>query len=194
MPRIDTRKFYLSAIKKHGVSAKGVNWLSKENQELRFKEILQLLPYVLNEYSLGDAGCGFGDFYSYLIKNNRQLKNYLGIDAHIEIVELASANTEVEILHLDICKESVPIKDYYVCSGALNILTYFETHLFIQNCYNSSRKAFIFNTLYGDKESETYNYLQKDFIESIAKKLNVKKVIYKEGYLESDITVMFVKK
>ena len=30
MPRIDTRKFYLSAIKKHGVSAKGVNWLSKE--------------------------------------------------------------------------------------------------------------------------------------------------------------------
>ncbi len=110
------------------------------------------------------------------------------------MVELASSNTEVEILHLDICKESVPIKDYYICSGALNILTYFETHLFIQNCYNSSRKAFIFNTLYGSKESETYNYLGKDFIESIAKKLNVKKVIYKEGYLENDITVMFLKK
>lgn len=194
MPRIDTRKFYLSAIKKYGLSARGVNWLSKENQDLRFLEILKLLPCDLSEYSLGDAGCGFGDFSSYLIKHDRQLKSYLGIDAHIEMVALASSNAEVEILHLDICKESVPIKDYYICSGALNILTTFETHLFIQNCYNSSRKAFIFNTLYGNKESETYNYLQKDFIESIAKKLNVKKVIYKEGYLENDITVMFLKK
>lgn len=193
MPKIDSFTFYSNAIKKHGIDAKGVNWLSKKNQELRFDEILQLLPDVLSEYSLGDAGCGFGDFYHYLVKKDKQVKHYMGVDSLLEMVSLATTQTQEEILHLDICKETLPVKDYYICSGALNILTSFETHLFIHNCYKSSRKAFIFNTLYGDRASDTYNYIQKKEIQSIAEKLKVRKVIYKEGYIENDITVMFEK-
>ena len=194
MPKIDTFNFYANAIKKHGTTAKGVNWLSKKNQELRFKQIVQLLPKDISLYSLGDAGCGFGDFYHYLTRLKKPLKHYTGIDSHSDMVRIAQEQTQQEILLLDISKESLPLKDYYVCSGALNVLTLFETHLFIQNCYNSSKKAFIFNVLYGDKKSDTYNYLQKETFESIAKKLDVVKVVYKEGYLENDITVMFMKK
>jgi len=193
MPKVDTTKFYLNAIKKHGHNAKGLNWSSKENQELRFHKIVQLLPPQLNAHSLGDAGCGFGDFYHYLKKKNKKPASYLGVDSLSDMVSIALDNTLAEILHLDICKEALPVKDYYICSGALNILNPFETHFFIQNCYNSSRKAFIFNALYGDKKSDTYNYVSKETLESIAKQLNVKKVIYKEGYLENDITVVFEK-
>jgi len=193
MPKIDSLKFYSNAIKKHGVCAKGVNWLSQENQELRFREIMQLLPDRLSIYSLGDAGCGFGDFYHYLLREKTIPIDYTGIDSLVEMVSLASTQTQVEILHLDICKEPLPVRDYYVCSGALNILTPFETHLFIQNCYKSSVKAFIFNTLYGNGSSDTYNYMQKSSIENIAKILKVKQIIYRDNYIKNDITVMFLK-
>ena len=194
MPKIDSTRFYLNTIKKYGTTPKGVSWLSAHNQTVRFKEIVQLLPTALTSFSIGDAGCGFADFYKYLVHIDRKPKLYTGIDSLYEMTTIATNQTPDEILHLDICKETLPIRDYYVCSGALSLLTLFETHLFLQNCYNSSREAFIFNTLYGSKQSDTYNYLQKEFIESVAKKLNVKKVIYTEGYLESDITVMFIKK
>ncbi len=194
MPKIDSTKFYANAIKKYGRSARGVNWLSQENQTIRFAVIAKLLPTNLQHCSLADAGCGFGDFYHYLQTIKKNLQTYTGIDSHPQMVAVARETTKQTILHLDICKASLPIHDYYICSGALNVLTPFESHLFIQNCYHSSREAFIFNVLYGDKTSDTYNYLQKETLESIAKKLDVKKVVYKEGYLENDITVMFVKK
>ncbi|MDF1878189.1 class I SAM-dependent methyltransferase [Sulfurimonas sp. SAG-AH-194-C20] len=193
MPKINSSKFYTSAIQKYGLNAKGLNWSSKKNQELRFHEILQLLPEQLDTFCIGDAGCGFGDFYRYLGKKDRKPASYLGVDSLSDMVSIASTQTPTEILHLDICKEELPIQDYYICSGALNVLTDFEIHLFIHNCYNSSRKAFIFNALYGDKESDTYNYMQKYEIENIAKNLKVKNIIYREGYLENDITVMFLK-
>jgi len=194
MPRINNEKFYKSAIIKHGQTAKGLNWNSKDNQEIRFKIILELLPKNLNEISLADAGCGFGDFYTYIKKNSKiSSVNYLGIDAISEICAIARKQTEAKIIMCDITQDVLPTKDYYICSGALNILTLFETYQFIKNCYKSSKKAFIFNALYSQTESETYNYLTKEKIEKIAKGLSVKKIIFKDGYLEKDITVCFYK-
>jgi len=190
MPRINNELFYTSAIKKHGATPLGVNWLSQINQESRFEVILSLLPQNLDDFSLGDAGCGFGDFYHF---SKTKPKVYTGIDSVKEMVQIASTKIASEIIHADICKEKLPIQDYYICSGALNILTLFETHQFINNCYKSSKKAFIFNALYGNKESQTYNYLTKEQILSIAQVLNVGKIVFKENYLKNDITVGFFK-
>ena len=194
MPRIDSAKFYTNAIEKFGETPQGLNWLTQESQELRFKEILALLPQDLSSFSLGDAGCGFGDFYHYLSQQKKKPQHYTGIDSLQKMVDIASKKTQEEILCLDICTDTLPTRDYYICSGALNILHPFETHLFLRNCYKASRYAFIFNCLYADKESETYNYLQKKSIESIALELNVEKIIYRENYLENDITLMFMKR
>ncbi|MCW8837117.1 MAG: class I SAM-dependent methyltransferase [Thiovulaceae bacterium] len=193
MPKIDNEKFYTSAIDKHGVSAKGVNWSSASTQTIRFKTILRLLPNELNKYELLDAGCGFGDFYLYLEKNKNLPKNYVGIDCHDDMVSIASNNTGCEILNIDIVQESLPKADYIVCSGAMNVLNSYETYLFMRNCYLSSKVAFIFNILHGKKESETYNYLTTKQIELFAKELNVNKVTFLEGYLDADITVRFDK-
>jgi len=193
MPKIDSEKFYTSAIEMHGISAKGVNWASKENQELRFDALLKLLPDDLSNFVLGDAGCGFGDFYLYLEKKRKVPKKYIGIDSLVDMYSIASENTAQEIIIADICKDELPVVDFYVCSGALNVLTPFETQLFIQNCYKSSKKGFIFNALLGEKKSETYNYLSITQVEKIAKDLDVKTVEFYEGYLEDDITVGFFK-
>ena len=193
MSRIDNEKFYTSAIQMHGTSPKGVNWHSKETQHVRFKIILELLPNDMKNITLVDAGCGFGDFYLYLLKKKQQLKNYIGIDTLIDMYSIASENTGCEIIVADITKDELPIADYYICSGAMNVLDRFETYLFIQNCYKSSKKGFIFNILHGEDNSKTYNYFTKKDIHKIAKTLNVKKIIIKENYLEKDISFGFYK-
>lgn len=187
MPTIDNQKFYLNAIKKHGQNAKGLNWNSSNNQTLRFEKLLQLLPQDLPNYTLADAGCGFGDFYDYLA---HKPKEYTGIDVLEEMVKIAQQNTSSKIIQADLTKTTPPVHDYIVCSGALNILTKFETSLFLQNCYNSVRKGFVFNCLIG-RESDTFNYLDKKFLEQNALALGVKKIEYLEGYIPNDITVGF---
>lgn len=193
MPRINSEMFYKSAIDRHGTSAKGVNWYSKKSQRIRFDMILELLPKNMNDFSVVDAGCGFGDFFFYMQKKKRLPKKYIGIDSLLDMYSIASEKTGEEILMADICRDALPSADYYLCSGAMNVLESFETHLFIRNCYDSCSKGFIFNILHGEKESETYNYFTTAQIEAIAKDLNVKEVVFREGYMEDDITVGFFK-
>lgn len=193
MPRVDSQKFYSSAIDKYGITAKGVNWHSKESQKIRFDIILEMLPDELNSYSIADAGCGFGDLYLYMAKKKRAPKKYIGIDSLADMYSIASERTGCEILIADICKESLPAADYYVCSGAMNVLEEFETHLFVQNCFNACRVGFIFNVLHGEKKSETYNYLTTSQIEQMAEHLGVQKVVLRNDYMQEDITVLFLK-
>ncbi|MDD5372786.1 MAG: class I SAM-dependent methyltransferase [Sulfurimonas sp.] len=193
MPRIDNKTFYSTAIEKYGITAKGVNWHSKESQKMRFDIILEMLPKDMNNYSVADAGCGFGDLYLYMLKKKRAPKEYIGIDALVDMYSIASERTGCEIIVADICKDRLPSADFYICSGAMNVLEEFETHLFVQNCFSSCRVGFIFNVLHGEKESETYNYLTTTQIEQMAADLGVKEVIFRDDYMQDDITVMFLK-
>jgi len=189
MPRIDSEKFYTSAIDMHGVSAKGVNWNSKESQHIRFDAIMEMLPPSLREFTLVDAGCGFGDFYLYAQRKNKLPKQYIGIDSIPEMYSIASKRTGCEILIADICKDELPSASYYICSGAMNVLESFETHLFIRNCYEASEKGFIFNILHGDKKSETYNYFTSSQLKQIISKIGAKNIKILNDYLEGDITI-----
>ncbi|MBD3796604.1 MAG: class I SAM-dependent methyltransferase [Campylobacterales bacterium] len=187
MPTIDNKKFYRSSLQKYGQTAKGLNWTSEIRQTLRFDQIVKLLPENLDAFTLTDVGCGFGDFYNYL---DKKPKKYTGIDLLQEMVAIAKQNTSQEILCQDLIKNPPAICDYTICSGALNILTKFETTMFLQNCYKASKKGFIFNCLTG-KQSDTFNYLDKKFIEQTALTLGVNEIKYLEDYIPNDITVGF---
>lgn len=204
MPKIDNKTFYSTAIEKYGITAKGVNWHSKESQKMRFDIILEMLPEDISRYSIADAGCGFGDLYLYMLKKKRAPKEYIGIDSLPDMYSIASDRTGCEIIIADICTtrafppdgqgtDELPQADFYICSGAMNVLEEFETHLFVRNCFLSSNIGFIFNVLHGDKKSETYNYLTTPQIERIAADLGVKKVVLRDDYMQDDITVLFLK-
>lgn len=75
MPKIDNKSFYSTAIEMYGITAKGVNWHSKESQNLRFEIILEMLPSEMSSYSVADAGCGFGDLYLYMLKKRECQKS-----------------------------------------------------------------------------------------------------------------------
>ncbi|MFT5659847.1 MAG: SAM-dependent methyltransferase [Sulfurimonas sp.] len=189
MPRIDSEQFYHSSIKKHGRSAQGVNWVSQETQELRFDIILDMLPNKID--SLADAGCGFGDFFTYLQYATTKCNKYIGIDSLVEMCTIATENTKEEIILANITVDVLPSCEYYICSGAMNILNSFETHMFIQNCLQASEKAFIFNILCGNKESDRFNYITANKIKKIAKSLGVKRIEMRDDYMNNDITVGF---
>ena len=189
MPKIDSEKFYLSSLKKYGIDPKGVNWVSQETQELRFDMLIRMLPNTLN--SLVDAGCGFGDFYIYLQKKNIQCKKYIGIDSLHKMCTIATKNTKQEIILADVIKDKLPFAEYYVCSGAMNILNEFETYLFIKKCLEASQKAFIFNILHGTKQSSTYNYITSEKIKTLAKELHVKDIKIEDSCMKNDLTVGF---
>ena len=193
MPRVDSQKFYSSAIDKYGITAKGVNWHSKESQKIRFDVILEMLPSNISSFTIADAGCGFGDLYLYMQKKKKLPKEYIGIDSLSDMYSIASDRTGCEIVIADICKDRLPEADYYVCSGAMNVLEEFETHLFVRNCFNASRVGFIFNVLHGEKKSETYNYITTSQIEQMAAYLGVKKTVLRDDYMQDDITALFLK-
>ena len=193
MPKIDDKTFYKTAIERYGITAKGVNWHSKESQKIRFDIILDMLPKDISSYGVADAGCGFGDLYLYMLKKEKKPKEYIGIDSLIDMYSIASDRTGCEIVVADICKDRLPSADYYICSGAMNILESFETHLFIRNCYYASKEGFIFNVLHGDKKSKTYNYMTTKQIKQIAEELGVGKLILRDDYMQDDITALFLK-
>lgn len=188
---IDNRRFYLSGIREHGCTPQGLRWHSKQSQEIRFHQLLMLLP---NDFrSVVDAGCGFGDLYLYLCNKHENKIDYIGLDSLDMMVEEAIKRTDVSAIYqCDILTDTLPVGEFYVCSGALNILTPKAAFRFIERCYTASSRGIVFNFLEGSKKSKTYNYLHASDITTLGEKLNAR-VVFRRGYYERDCTVAFYK-
>jgi SAM-dependent methyltransferase len=188
MPRIDNRLFYEKAIVKHGYTAKGLNWNSHTSQHTRFQVIYGLLKETLAQSSLVDAGCGFGDLYLFLEQKRAAPKHYLGYDSLETMVHMAMNRTGQPCVCCDILHDPLVEADYYVASGSMNILNRFETMLFIERCYEASRKGFVFNLLRGVDDSSTFNHWEPSEIAALVKTFGCK-VELREGYMDGDFTM-----
>lgn len=190
MPRVDNEHFYAASLKKHGATAQGVHWRSEDNQRIRFDQIVSLIPYNGDAIRIVDAGCGLGDLYRYLHPLMKENLDYIGLDSYDAMAAIAAQRAGGEIRCLDVLHDVLPHADYYVCSGALNILTPYESRRFIRRCFDASKRGFVFNFLEGEDNSSTYNYIRADSIEALARDLNAR-CILKRGYLSDDCTAAF---
>ena len=189
---LSNHTFYSRAYTKHGVSPQGVNWYSLQTQEIRFDVIATLLKEELSKSSIADAGCGFGDFYLFLQAQDLAPKHYIGIDVMEEFLQVAKKR----LLHArgcsftckNILKEPLPHADWYVCSGALNILSDFNTWLFIEKMLIYARKGVVFNILQGRRDGSNFNYKEKDEMVNFLEEKGLEYEII-EGYLEKDMTI-----
>ncbi len=189
MPKIDPKYFYLAALQKYGVSAKALCWNSKEHQQIRFEVIRQALPNDLGNITIADAGCGFGDFWLFLQKRGEKPKHYIGIESLERFVHIAKKKSKQDIRYLDVLTDALPKADYYICSGTLNTLTLFESFLFVKKCLDASRNGVVFNFLYGNKESDIYNYIDDVKIEAMLRDFHAEIFFEQSGYLENDKTI-----
>ena len=188
MARVNQKEFYQNNYDIHGISAQGVAWDSAQTQKRRFSAISSCLGDVSQD-TLVDAGCGFGDFYLYLKEKENLPKSYIGLDLCAPMVEEAKVRTGCKIIQKDILNQSIPMADWYVASGSMNLLTKIETCIFIQRCLEKSRKGFVFNLLEGKEREGTYSYWKPHDIRKLCQSF-CKKVEIKEGYMEDDFTVM----
>ncbi|MBE0498158.1 MAG: class I SAM-dependent methyltransferase [Campylobacterales bacterium] len=190
MSRIDNEKFYTASIEKYGDTAKGAHWNSVQSQEKRFEILLSCISD--EEFSVVDAGCGFGDLHVYLKAKEVPFSSYSGLDISPSMAKIARTKTGCEIIECDICRDALPAAEYYICSGAMNILSRFETYLFIRNCYSACTKGFVFNLLMGKDDSLVYNHFYPDELQGLFDELGAKVKIIK-GYVEHDFTVFMQK-
>ena len=111
---------YKSTFSKHGASALGVDWPSKEGMDLRFSKTLRLMNPCSSDYSVLDVGCGYGAFYEYLLAQNFK-GLYTGIDIVPELVEEGRRrNPSASFVCGDfLADEKIPKADFVVCSGIL---------------------------------------------------------------------------
>lgn len=189
MPYKDNRLFYTNAIIEHGISAQGLRWKSTFTQYKRFEILTSFIEDNISNSSLVDAGCGFGDYISYLEKIDKTPLSYLGIDCEELMISIASKrfpNKKFKIQN--ILNDNLIESDYYICSGAMNILENEEVNKFIRNCFGASKKAFIFNFL----KNDPLTAISIDKIISYCKELTGK-IIIKDNYLENDITIYLEK-
>lgn len=190
MNRVDNQHFYQTGIVEHGYTPQGLRWHSRQSQEVRFHQLLSLLP--ANALSVIDAGCGFGDLYLYLCTHGRGEIGYIGLDALEIMVDEASRRTEQMIYQCDILCDPLPSGEFYLCSGALNILTHQAAYQFIERCFLASSRGMIFNFLEGNEKSKTFNYLPFSRIKLLGEKLGAR-VISRRHYYDADCTVAFYK-
>ncbi len=190
MARIDQKDFYQNNYNRYGVSAKGVAWDSLQTQKRRFSAIVSCLGDIKND-TFVDAGCGFGDFYVYLKEKNNLPKTYIGLDLCEPMVKEAKVRTGCKIVQCNILHQSIPPADWYIASGSMNLLTDLETRIFIQRCFEKSRKGFIFNLLDGKKCEGDFSYWHPHDILKFCSTFS-KNVELKEGYMEGDFTVILL--
>ncbi|TDW47139.1 methyltransferase family protein [Flavobacterium sp. 270] len=154
----EVREYYTAKIKQFGATPQGVDWNSKESQELRFDVLSTLIDEPV--FSVLDFGCGFGSMFEYYSKKYENF-NYTGFDIAEEMIQEAVI-TFTESKNA-VWTASLPNKkyDYVIASGIFNVklentdenwLSYIlET---IQTLNEVSEKGFAFNILtsYSDKE------------------------------------------
>ena len=109
-------------LKKHGYSPKALGW-DKGKQFLRFRELTNL--WNLENSSILDIGCGFGDFVNYLKLEGIKPFNYTGIDLVKEFVD--KAKNEHQDQNIELCVGdflSLPFSkkfDFCIASGTFNL-------------------------------------------------------------------------
>ena len=115
-------KYYEELYKKYGYSPKSLGW-EKGKQFLRFHQLT--CDFELENTSILDVGCGFGDFIKYLNLNKIKNIKYVGVDIIEEFIlkakKLYSSDDikfyKSNFLDLEISETF----DYGIASGTFNL-------------------------------------------------------------------------
>ena len=184
---------YTKLYAKFGDNPASIGW-PKGKQNIRFSTISQLGN--LNNSSVLDVGCGFGDFSSFLKLNNINLKKYLGVDINKEFIDIAKIkNPDATFKVLDIEKDTLPKFDWSVAIGITNKSgSYRYIEKLLKRMLDISKKgvAMDFLSTYVDYKTKGTFHTSPEHIFKIAKKLS-KRVAIRHDYLPFEFCVYLYK-
>jgi SAM-dependent methyltransferase len=115
-------KLYDGRVRSLGIGPKSVGWESTEQQELRFRNLIQGLS--LENSSVLDLGSGFGDLVFYLESQDVCISRYLGVEVSEEMLtasrKLLEGNQKVSFAQANFLDFNSGSWDFVFASGSLN--------------------------------------------------------------------------
>ena len=192
------RNFYDPWMDGTGSNASRLAWNNTYNQYIRFDILRKNIR--LNDLSLLDVGCGFGDLLDYLNKNQIRIE-YTGVDILKRTVLIARRlHPTATFYNIDIFKEDDQIKNHDIvfASGTFN-LDVGNNDEFIKRVievfHSKSNKYFCFNLLHErseDKEKYYYYTSPKNILALLNDYPCEVKIV--DDYLNNDFTVICKKR
>ena len=114
-------KYYDVTRSLYGEGDPRVLWKHKEYQLRRFERQVSLFDF--SGKSILDIGCGYGDFYFYILEKGMQPSAYIGIDLVESHCNVARERLPADaiVFHGDFLESQLENSDISVLSGALNV-------------------------------------------------------------------------
>ncbi len=157
---------YQTRFYREGETPKTLGWGCREDQLERFRAICE--NNSLNGKTILDLGCGFADFYGYLLETGVEC-NYIGTDIIPEFIELCREKYKGgTFIHANILleRDKIPETDIVVTTGTLNLklnlidnLVYTEN--FMKEAFAKAKEAFVVDFL---SSHLTKDYPKEDFV------------------------------
>src|SRR5689334_8102286 len=85
----DIDQYYSEKLKKFGATPQGVDWKDAASQNIRFEQLLKLVPGN-SAFSLNDLGCGFGSMFEYMLGKGYESFHFNGYDLSSEMIDQAN--------------------------------------------------------------------------------------------------------
>lgn len=184
---------YRKLYRKYGFHHLSLSWASTASQQKRFQVFAQQLKSQGSSLSVLDLGCGFGDFYRYLIQAQYKI-DYTGVDIMKEFIQEAQKRypqaqwkLKDALAYLDSDKKY----DYIFGSGLFAFSNRKKFEKIILKAIDSMNEAFIFNiheTNHADFFSPSFEDIKK-----IIEKENNMRIKKIDNYLSDDYTVILMK-
>jgi len=168
-----------------------VGWSSEFSKNIRFEVLCRIGN--LNNRSILDVGCGFGDLYTLLARHYHSF-SYQGVDINPNMIEAARVRyPEVLFLTMDFGEYQGQKFDYVLASGALSFKVSDYKHLYfgyIEKMFALANLGVAFNMLNADYHRDddtfaTYSIPEvHEFCSSLTKNISVSR-----DYLQHDFTL-----
>ena len=177
---------------------KRCGWRTPSSQNIRFLTLSLISD--LNGCEVIDIGCGLGDFFGYLVKENIQA-HYVGIDISEKMVQEASQKyPEGTFVQADFMSDTfIKPADFFLASGAFSLVqedqgTYIRKA--IKKMFDLAQQGVAFNLLssYADKSLRSGRFYYYNPCEILEYCLTLTKYVeLKQSYHPEDFTIYLYK-
>ncbi|HEU4656675.1 MAG TPA: class I SAM-dependent methyltransferase [Capillimicrobium sp.] len=116
--RSGVERYYSDKVREHGATHAGVDWNSRESQELRFAQLMRVAD-LSRPFSLLDYGCGYGALLDWLEAQGAEV-DYRGYDLSEEMVARAREAHPGATFTTD--ERALEPADVVVASGIFNVM------------------------------------------------------------------------
>ena len=109
--------YYKGIFQKYGEDQRSLGW-NKGRQFIRFHQLTRF--FKLDQSTMLDIGCGFGDMINFLEQESIQLNKYVGTDLMLEFIEVAKkkhSRDYTNFIHGDFLTTEIENVDFVVASG-----------------------------------------------------------------------------